>query len=372
TLAEAGRVLQKAMRSFPDQPELMAIQQRLRTESDRQRRAQATRRATENARALLAKKQTGRAIELLEVAAAQYPDDPVILELLASAREVKPAARQSDAVEAVCRETKVYLERNDFDRALKMVTVNLETHSGEPRLVALQETVVDARLNFERNAARKRSRSVAQAVTDDPSMFLPPVEPDTPTEPPRSLPPRQAPPGSEGPAPHLRASYARKLALSVVVCAGAVAAAFIGVRTLRSGAAATALTVETEPGSAAVKIGDRSCIAPECRFDIPPGNYRVDAALPGYAVASQAVTIRKGEAAHVRVALAPLPTSVVITCNFAGGSVELDGSSAGEMKDGQLALDNVKPGRHQLRVTGPGGEASLTFKSGIAQLPELI
>jgi hypothetical protein len=374
-LAEAGRALQKALRNFPDQPELIAIQQRLKVESDRQRRAQATRRAAENARALLAKKQTTRAIELLEAAAAQYPDDPLIVELLASARAVKPAGRQTDAVEAVCRKTKIYLERNDFDRALKTVTVNLETHTGEPRLIALRETVLAAQLDFERNAARKRGRSVAQAVTDDPSMFLPPVEPDTPSEPPVPRPPK--PPSrtnAERPTPtaRLRNPYGRKIAFAGVVCAGALAVAFVGIRMLRPGAAATSLTVESEPAGAAIKIGDRTCATSECRFDLPAGNYRVDATLPGYAAAPQAVTIRKGEAAHVRLALAPFPTSVAVTCNFARGSVELDGSSAGEMKDGQLALDNVKPGRHQLRVTSPDGEVSLSFKSGVAHLPELI
>jgi serine/threonine-protein kinase len=374
-VAEAGRALQKALRNFPDQPELIAVQQRLKVESDRQRRAQATRRAAENARALLAKKQITRAIELLEAAAAQYPDDPLIVELLASARAVKPAGRQTDAVEAACRKTKTYLERNDFDSALKTVAVNLETHTGEPRLIALRETVLAARLDFERNAARKRSRSVAQAVTDDPSMFLPPVEPDTPSEPPVPRPPKpRSSANAERPAPTARPRnpYGRKIAFAGVVCAGALAAAFVGVRMLRPGAVATSLTVESEPAGAAVKIGDRTCATSECRFDLPAGNYRVDATLPGYAAASQAVTIRKGEAAHVRLALAPLPTSALVTCNFAGGSVELDGSSAGEMKDGQLALDNVKPGRHQLRVTSPEGEASLSFKSGVAQLPELI
>jgi hypothetical protein len=360
-LAEGGRALQKAMRSFPDQPELIAVQRRLKTESDRQRRVQATRRAAENARALLANGQTARAVELLEAAAAQYPDDPVILELLASARKVNPAGLQTDAVEAVCRETKVYLEGNDFDRALKTVAVNLETHSGEPRLVALRETVLAARLQFERNAARKRRRSVAEAVTEDPSSFLPPAEPHTPAQPPARLPPEQ----------RSGTLYGRNIALAGIFCACAVAAALVGVRMVRSGTGATALTIETEPAGAVVKIKDRSCANPDCRFDLPAGKYRVEAALLGYAAASQQVTIRKGETAHVRLALSPVPTSVVVTSNFAAGSVELDGRPAGETKDGQLVLE-VKPGKHQLRLSGAEGEASFSFKSGVGQQPELI
>jgi serine/threonine-protein kinase len=372
-LAEAGRALQKAMRSFSDQAELIAVQQRLKTESDRQRRTQATRRAADNARALLAQAQTTRAVELLEAAAAQYPGDPVILELLASARKVNPAAHPTEAVEAVCRETKIYLEQNDFDRALKTVTVNLETHSGEPRLVALRDTVLAARLHFERNAVRKRRPSVAEAVTDDPSLFLPPADPHTSAQPRAWLPPEQpSHPTDRGTVkPRSGASYTRKIALAGVFCACAVAAALVGVRMVRPGTAATALTIETEPAGAAVRIDGRSCATPDCGFNLPAGKYRVDASLPGYAATWQQVTIRKGERAHVRLALSPVPTSVVVTSNFAAGSVEVDGRSAGETKDGQLVLD-VKPGKHQFRLTSPEGELSLSFKSSVAKPPELI
>jgi serine/threonine-protein kinase len=371
-LAEAGRALQKAMRDYPDEPELMAAQQRLKAESDRQRRSQATRRAADNARALLAKGQAARAIELLEAAAAQYPDDPVILEALGHARQARGVGRRADPVEAVCAETKIYLDRNEFDRALKTVTVSLETHSGEPRLVALRETVIAARRDFERSATRKSARSVAQAVTDDPSMSLPLSEPEASAQQLRAPPPKP-PRVATGPAPVARSRLrpGRKLVLACVACGCAVTAAWVGVWILRPGAAATALTVETEPSGASVKIGDRSCVTPDCRQDLRAGKYRVDATLPGYAAASEAVAIHKGEATRVRLAMVPLPTSLVITCNFGAGAAELDGASAGQMKDGQLTLDNVKPGRHQLRITSPDGEASVSFKTGVAQLPEL-
>jgi serine/threonine-protein kinase len=371
-VAEAGRALQKAMRDYPDEPELVAAQQRLKAESDRQRRSQATRRAAENAHALLAKGQAARAVELLEAAAAQYPDDPVILEALRQARQARGAGRKSDPVETVCAETKIYLDRNEFDRALKTVTVSLETHSGEPRLVALRETVIAARRDFDRNATRKIARSVAQAVTDDPSMSLPLCEPEASAEQLRSPPPMQSR-AANRPASLERSRFrhGRKLVLACVACGCALAVALVGLWILRPKAAAAALTVETEPSGASVKIGDRSCVTPECRQDLRAGNYRVDATLPGYAAASEDVAIHKGEAVHVRLAMVPLPTSLVVTCNFPAGAVELDGASAGQMKDGQLTLDNLKPGRHQLRITSPGGEASVSFKTSVAQLPEL-
>src|SRR5262249_41485237 len=134
----------------------------------------------ENARSLLDRGQTARAVELLEAAAVQYPGDPVILEALALARGAQGGGSAGDAVEAVCRETRLYLERNDFDRALKTVTRNLETRSGEPRLIELRETVIAARRDFEHGVRRKRaSAPVAQAVTDDPAISMRPSGPAT-------------------------------------------------------------------------------------------------------------------------------------------------------------------------------------------------
>src|SRR5262249_29722673 len=72
-MAKATRALQTALREFPNDPELAALQQTIKAEWDRRRRAEATRRAAENARSLLDRGQRSRAVELLEAAAVQYP-----------------------------------------------------------------------------------------------------------------------------------------------------------------------------------------------------------------------------------------------------------------------------------------------------------
>jgi hypothetical protein len=162
------------------------------------------------------------------------------------------------------------------------------------------------------------------------------------------------------------------MALAGAGSAIALGAIFIGIRALRPGTpAATALAIETEPAGAAVKIGERSCVTPECRLELPAGNYPVEARLPGYAPASQLVSIHKQESARVRLVLAPLPTSLAVTSNFANGNVSLDGSSAGQLRDGQLTLDKLQPGLHRVKIASPDGEASMSIKTGAAQLPEL-
>jgi hypothetical protein len=371
-LGEAGRMLQNAMRDFPDEPELVAAQQLLRAEWDRRRRSEATRRAADNARMLLDQGQPARAIALLEAAAAQYPDDPTVRDALARARQVQGEQRKAEMVESVCRETRAYLDRNDFDRALKTVEMNLEVLSGESRLIELRETVIAARRSFER-APRKRAASVA-AVTDETPIAALTREAEMAATVSRPAPSKELPPAVDpgSLASGTRSRQWRRIALAGAGSVIALGAILIGMRVMRPRApAATALTIETEPAGATVKIGERSCVTPECRVELPAGNYPVEARLPGYAPASEVVSIHRKESARVRLVLVALPTSLAVTSNFATGNVSLDGSPAGQLKDGQLTIDKLQPGLHRLTITSPDGEVSMSFKTGAAQLPEL-
>jgi serine/threonine-protein kinase len=321
-MAKAERLLQNALRDFPDDPELAALQQTIKAESDRRRRIEATRRAAENARALLDRGQRARAIELLQAAAVQYPGDPVILDALAQARGER--AGRSDTVEPVARETRLYVD--------------------------------------ERSVRRTRiAAPVAQAVTDDPSLSMPAPEASTTGDVGHEISARR--PGVARPR------RLRTAAISAIACGCVLVAMLAATRMLRSGAAVTALVVETEPAGAAVRIDDWPCATSDCRMEVSAGNHRVDARLPGYAPALQAASVGKGEAARVRIALVPLPTSLVVTSNFAAGTVDVDGRAAGRLTDGQLRLD-LQPGSHHLRIAGSDGEVSLRVKTAAGQLPE--
>jgi serine/threonine-protein kinase len=367
-LAEAGRQLQIALRDFPAEPEFAALQRSLRAEWDRQRRSEAARRAAANARALIDQGQPARAVALLEAAIGQYPDDPLLHEALERARQA-PSGQRAGVVESVCRETRVYLEQNDFDRALKTVEVNLKSMSGEQQLIELRETVVAARRDFEQRPPAKPAASETNREDVSP--------PAAGTMEPHSTPPGAAAPVSVGPkAPPASVTRSssprfRKIAIAYAASALALAAAYVGARTLRSQPAATSLEVVTQPAGAAVTVGELSCITPACRLELAGGEYRVVARLPGYTAASELVSIRTGEGARIHLALAPLPLSLAIISNFAAGSVYLDDQAVGELADGQFRLDRVLPGLHRVRVAGPDGEASLSFQAAPAAIPEL-
>jgi serine/threonine-protein kinase len=373
-LAEAGRALQNAMRDYPNEPDLIATQQRLRTEWDRRRRTEATRRAADNARALLDQGQPARAVELLEAAAAQYPDDPVVRDALVHARRAQGEQRKAE-VESVCRETRVYLDQKEFDRALETVELNLKALTGEPRLVKLRQRVIAARRTFEREAARTRLAPAAQAVTDEVPIAPPTREAEIEAVVSHAERHHAAPPIADRQevTPPLRAVAVRwrKPALAGAGCVLALAAMLLGTRLFRPGATSAMLEVESQPDGATVKVGDRTCVTPNCRLDLPPGNYQVDAKLPGYAAKTEAVSIRRNEAPHVQLTLVPLPTTLIVTSNFTTGSIYVDDVAAGDLKDGQFTLAKLQPGLHRVKIAGPDGEASMSFKTAAASAPEL-
>jgi len=49
--------------------------------------------------------------------------------------------------------------------------------------------------------------------------------------------------------------------------------------------------IRTDPAGAAVRVGDRSCQTPNCKFDLPPGNYSVLTQLDGYQTAERTLTV---------------------------------------------------------------------------------
>lgn len=332
-LAEAGRALHNAMREFAAEPEFAALQETLKLEWERKRRSEATRRAADNARALLEQGQPGRAVELLEAAAAQYPGDSFIESALSDARRAHGEQRRAQMVESVCRETRACLDKKDFERALQTVEVNLTSLGGDPTLIAMRETVIAERGDFDRETREQCAEPVFEVARRPPT--------------------------------------ARKLTIAAAACVLLFAGVVAGIRLLRQGLPGTSLTIETAPAGAAIRVGERSCSTPDCKLDVGAGTYRVEARLAGYAPSARDVSIGKNESARVRLFLLPLPTSLVITSNFANGSVYLDGKQAGQLTDGQYSLKDVRPGQHSIRITSPDGEASLNFKAAPAQLPEL-
>src|SRR6185295_13334998 len=64
--------------------------------------------------------------------------------------------------------------------------------------------------------------------------------------------------------------------------------------------------IRTEPAGAAVTVGGHSCSSPDCRIELPPGRYDVEARLKGYQVAHREIVVdASGPPGVTTVALQP-------------------------------------------------------------------
>lgn len=123
------------------------------------------------------------------------------------------------------------------------------------------------------------------------------------------------------------------------------------------------IDVATNPPGADVKVNDQLKCKANCKVDLEPGQYSLSAVLPGYDPALQSVTVEKGHPLSLNLTLTPQGSSVKILTDLSnGGKVTLDGQPAGALQDGQIVLDRVAPGRHELKIASDkGGEAKFTF-----------
>ncbi|HET8667017.1 MAG TPA: PEGA domain-containing protein, partial [Terriglobales bacterium] len=158
----------------------------------------------------------------------------------------------------------------------------------------------------------------------------------------------------------------------LLVIAGAVWKFRSGISTGRSATPEIVTAVNSSPTGATIRVGNASCVTPNCRLKLPVGDNTLQASLPGYAPVSKIIHVdqRSGSPA-VEFNLNALPSVVRVNTNFASGDVSLDGQPYGTLQSGQLVLNAVAEGEHKLQVTGPDGNAEVAFSASPAQQPKL-
>ena len=214
----------------------------------------------------------------------------------------------------------------------------------------------------------------------------PQAVPPTPPIPPVGPPPisSQTPPPRPVMPPQAQKPVAWKKALIFGAILGLlVAVAGIGFLLYRArmkkaaesaAAAGIAVPVATNPPGAAVKVnGEDKCTSP-CSVTLPPGDYQITVALPGYESGATGITVAAGGAPppQVSLTLEPSPQPMrILAEGVDGGKVTLDDQDAGIVQDGQFTIDNVKPGPHTVKIVGKGNEASFSFETADARAPNI-
>jgi hypothetical protein len=146
----------------------------------------------------------------------------------------------------------------------------------------------------------------------------------------------------------------------------------------RHNAAAVQVDIATTPPGASVRVAaqpptaggsrETACIS-NCKMALAPGAYQVFASLDGFQPTVFAVTLKAGQPAALRLTLLPQAPTLRLLTDLTQAKVVVDDRPSVDLQEGQLVLDNVAPGAHTVKVTGPNADASFSFEIAAGQMP---
>lgn len=205
----------------------------------------------------------------------------------------------------------------------------------------------------------------APILASPPAPETPPVNPPSP---PRAAPPPPLPPRAAGPDKSWKSALLLGVIAGVLI-AGVVLAVLVKRARVRRSAAAVAVRVVTTPAGAAIRVNGEAKCNSDCSVSLPPGEYQVTAFLDGYQPAASNIKVTPVQSAPVEIALEPQPQMLRILTDLPQGQVALDDQPPADLQDGQFVLNNIQPGKHTVKISSKGAEASFPVEIAAAHQP---
>jgi eukaryotic-like serine/threonine-protein kinase len=292
-IALAIEVLQRTATRFPDDE---AVSKLLRVAEERLRKETEWNSIRVRAEALLREGQEEEAVVLLE---NRVPKEPAFRELLATARSALNAKRR----EGLLSQAVVLQQQARYGEAQGLVQQAIRQYGSNPAAADLERTLQDQIEIERRRQARDADRDKLLAI-----------EQQVPTTKQSKL-KKLAVGAQQIAAPYTADDEVAAIALRIRQRIESQLSATappkpIPVRQIAAGAAAilvvlvgivavprlfrvTTVPVEirTDPPGASVSIGDKSCVTPNCRLELAPGQYRIEAQLTGYEQAERSLKV---------------------------------------------------------------------------------
>ena len=126
----------------------------------------------------------------------------------------------------------------------------------------------------------------------------------------------------------------------------------------------THIAVAVYPERVSVAVDGKTCITPDCKLALPPGEYQVRLTKEGYVPQTVALKVEHGyRPSRLAATLSPVPPALQIGGNMSGAGIYLDGAKVGTVNAGQFTLPTIAKGAHVLAIAGEEGKASLTVFS---------
>jgi serine/threonine-protein kinase len=327
--AKAIATLEEALRRYPESRELQDLMSKAKEQLARGQGAEEKRRKSveaevQKARALLEQDHPAEAANQLEAALQKLGDDAAMRSLLGKARD---AAKRQQAEQGRKAEEQKRLEEFNRERArdlaeLKALAQSNRQQTSFGELTSLSDRVQELARKYGSDpevqaAASQGSKVLGSAITmlQEAGQIKPSRSGATPTKiyPQAGNASVLEPPPLPGQTIHAtsvdatstwdpqtelqaeKAPVGSRSTLWIAVAVVAVLAVAAWLIRANWPAAKSVVVIETQPQGASVKIGARSCITPDCRLQLSPGNYELHAQLEGYQDASQSVTVAPGQ-----------------------------------------------------------------------------
>lgn len=267
--------------------------------------------------------------------------------------------KQNEQVEECLAQAHERYKAADLEGALARVEEGLVAYPNDGRLQRIQA----------------RLRKALQLTGQGPEIQR--LAPETP-QPVPAVTAAPHPPAAERKAP--AALYRRWWLAGAVVALSAVLALAVVLLVRRSARDKAAseparfpLTIRTEPPGAAVVIDGTIQQQPGVATKLSAGAHQATASLNGYETATERFEIaRGGPSGPITITLRPVSQTLHLSTDIEGLNVLFDQQLVSDVTGGQLTLDNIAPGPHELAVSGRyGTKATLKFQSAPGAMPEL-
>ena len=146
----------------------------------------------------------------------------------------------------------------------------------------------------------------------------------------------------DGPIKQQRRGHPIAVAITVALLVAAVALWFL--------LTARAVSFETTPASATIKLDSALSVKLSDRYLVRPGNYQLEAHAEGYFPLQQSIEVTTDDSQHHKLQLEKKPGHLQLTTSPSGATITIDGETRGQTP---VLISDLSPGEHQLHVMAP-------------------
>ncbi len=129
--------------------------------------------------------------------------------------------------------------------------------------------------------------------------------------------------------------------------------------------------IHTSPAGATIRINNEVRGVSDLDLNLPFGSYQIDAQLDGYQAVNSTFEARAGADNRLDMTLRPAVPAVKLMADMGAGTVSLDDQPAVDLDGGQWTTNDLTPGPHTLKFSGPKAEAAFTFTADGGAAPSV-